>query len=156
MKLVIPENQQSLDSWDCCFLFYPADAKWKGHVIGALQQLARPYNWDERTGDIFQAARIGQLIVRSLDPSDALLESDVELQQVMACLQNLVSEVARVADALEAANQQPQLDLSALDNLSELEGLLQLVQIAASLDPEMALLVSATQEVAGYLGGGTG
>ena len=153
MKLVVPSDWDG-QSWDCCLLFYPNSRQWLGLVVGALKHLSRPYVWDDRFGDVYQASIVGRTIARSLNPSSELLQSDAELQIAMACLGEVVDRLDRIAVALEQANDRPDIDLSALDNLSELEGLLQLVQIAASLDPEMALLVSATQQVAGYLGGG--
>jgi hypothetical protein len=151
MKRVIPDWTFSTENWDCCLVWFPDDSnrEWESQVLGALNDLSKWYNWDEKSGDVYQAARIGDLIAKSFAPSPETLLIDTELGEIMACLEELTNQVTRIADILEA-QQQP--DLTALENLTELTGLVELTSLVAALDPEIAMLVSATQQVAGLIG----
>lgn len=86
MKLPIPDdwNPES-GNWNLAIFCYPDSQKWRGIVRGAFYELTRGRKWDESTGTITEAQDVARQIMESLS---------------MACN----TELARIADAIEALN----------------------------------------------------
>jgi hypothetical protein len=142
----IPDDWDG-ETWDCCLLFWPESPQWKAIVRGTLEHLARGRSWDETTGSILDVQAIAKLIPLTFDPSPETKQIP-EVQDVMACFDELVTQVTRIADLMESQPASP--DYSA--QLEALDALAGLAQLVGALEPEILYLyygVKALAEVAG-------
>ena len=91
-KLPIPDDYTPETDWNMGVFCYPDTPQWRGVVQGAFYELTRGRKWDESTGVILDAQAIARQIYGELE---------------MGCK----SDLARIADALEAANDDGKLSL---------------------------------------------
>lgn len=71
-KQTIPDDWDE-ESWLCIQYQIPDSPKWRANHRGAILALATPRNYDERTGDVIEATRVGDVVFQQV-----LLESECE------------------------------------------------------------------------------
>ena len=139
MRLAIPNDWDGL-TWDCCLLFFPQSQQWKAIVRGLLRHLQRGWGWDETTGDLLATLDTAKLIHLTFDPSDEV-RLIAGVNDVMACFDELIVQITRIADIMESTVQ--------VDYTDDLDA----IQVAVDiLYPELGALIhlaETTNEVLG-------
>lgn len=131
----IPQDWNGQD-WTCCLLWWPDSPQWTAIVRGTLEHLKRGRSWDAATGSIVDVQQIAKFIPLTFMPSPEV-RALPEVAEIMSCLEDIVTELREIKEAIQDGNQ------SGGEGLSEL---------AAIFGPEFYFLVKSVKEAARILG----
>lgn len=130
-KRFIPNDNwiEEVDGYQLMLVCVPNTAQWVGTAKGAIYQLTRGRTWDEKTGNVKDAQAIAKQIWENT---------------CMVCLDDLVVQVTRIADALQPTDGEG----NTVNNLSYLQHLQTLGSIPGAGDTIQTSLQKAVSAIA--------